>query len=66
MKLGLSDRAICNNRPAMVVSLALVRPGNNVNARIFWRCEARMATGQKHSPPANEAVPGTLFSLPER
>ena len=66
MKLCLSGRTICHNQPAMVVSLALLRPRINVKARIFLRSEARMATGQKHSPPANEAVPGALFFLPER
>jgi len=50
MKLGVSGRAICHNRPAMVVSLALVRPEINVKVRIFLRREARTATGQKHSP----------------
>ena len=66
MKLCLSGRTICHNRPAMVVSLALVRPRINVKARIFLRGEARIATGQKHSPPANEAVPDALLSLPGR
>ena len=66
MKLGVSGRAICHNRPAMVVSLALVRPEINVKVRIFLRREARTATGQKHSPPANEAVPGALLFLPGR
>ena len=58
MKLGVSGRSICQNRPAMVVSLALAPPEINVKVRIFLRGEARMATGQKHSPP-DVAVPAT-------
>jgi hypothetical protein len=61
MKLGVSGRAICHNRPAMVVSLALVRPEIYVKVRIFLRRDVRMATGQKHSP-GDAAVPAAPVS----